>query len=96
VVIETLSFRLVAGADEAAFLDADRYVQTELVPNHPGFLRRTTARSSDGEWLVVVLWRTAADAAASMSMSEVHAPHTAFMALVDPATVRRKQYTTLD
>ena len=64
--------------------------------NRPRSEEADGARSSDGEWLVIVLWRTAADAAASMARSEVHAAHAAFMALLDPATVRRKQYTTLD
>jgi len=43
-VVETTSFRLALGANEDAFLALDRRVQTEVIPNHPGFIRRTTAR----------------------------------------------------
>ena len=95
-MIDTLEFRLVAGADDVGFLDADRRVQTEVIPNHPGFLRRTTARAQDGGWLVIVLWQSEADASAFIETAEGHAAHRAFMELVDPATVRRKRYTTLD
>jgi hypothetical protein len=89
VLIENLTFRLASGVDEADFLEADRKVQTELVPNLTGFIRRTTARGSDGEWLVVTLWASAAEADAAP-------PATDFMALVDPASVSVQRYSTLD
>jgi hypothetical protein len=62
MVVDVVTFTLAEGVDEAAFLAADRRVQTELVPNQPGFLRRTTARR-DGRWLVVTLWWSEAHAA---------------------------------
>ena len=37
-------------------LAADKAVQTEAFPNTTGYMRRTTARADDDEWLVVVLW----------------------------------------
>ncbi|MBV9253757.1 MAG: hypothetical protein JO054_05975, partial [Actinobacteria bacterium] len=46
MVIETLTGRLADGVDEEAFLEADRRFQTEFVPNHTGFVRRTTARGA--------------------------------------------------
>ena len=52
MIIEHRTFRLAAGSDEAAFLAADRRVQTEVVPFQHGFIRRTTARNDDGRWLV--------------------------------------------
>ena len=80
MLIENLTFRLASGVDEDDFLEADRKVQTELVPNLPGFVRRTTARGEDGGWLVVTLWGSADDANAAPAASE-------FMALLDPASV---------
>ena len=96
MLIETATFRLTADTDESAFLDADRRVQTEFLPNHPGFLRRTTARGHDGEWLVVVLWNSENDAASYMSGSENHPATRAFTALLDGSTLRTKRYETLD
>ena len=96
MLIETTTFKLIAGADEAAFLDADRRVQAEVAANHPGFLRRTTARGPDGEWLVVVLWRSADDADASSRAGADHQAMKQFAALVDPVTVQSARYTTLD
>jgi heme-degrading monooxygenase HmoA len=96
MLIETVTFRLAADTDESAFLNADKRVQTEFLPNQRGFLRRTTARGHDGEWLVVVLWDSKNDADACMSRSDGNPATTAFNALVDGSTLRTNQYETLD
>lgn len=95
-VVETLTFRLAADTDEAEFLDADRRVQTEFVPNLTGFMRRTTARGRDGEWLVVVLWGSESDAEAASELARDNSATNAFDALLDASTVEMKRYSTLD
>jgi hypothetical protein len=90
VVIETLTFRTAPGTDDADFLAADRRVQTEVMYHQPGFLRRTTARNADGDWLVIMLWQDAASADAAALLDA------AVTGLADPATVDRRRYTTLD
>lgn len=95
-IIENVTFRLAAGADEADFLAADRAVQEDLVPNRPGFLRRTTARGADGEWLVVTLWRSEQDAEATLQEIHDDPVHLRFMALVDQPSLTTRRYTTLD
>ena len=85
--METHTFRLADGVDEAAFLAADRSVQETYNAYRNGFVRRTTARGSDGEWMVVTLWATAADAEASASLPE-------FDELITGSDVRR--YESLD
>ena len=62
-IVEVTTFRLAEGVTDESFLALDRRVQTELVPNQPGFLRRTTARHGE-DWLVVTLW-SSEDAAAA-------------------------------
>jgi len=96
LIIETLTFRLTAGADEAAFLRADRRVQTEFIPNQPGFSRRTTARSPKGEWIIVVLWSTEGDAEAAAGLFEDHPATQGFASMLDGATARRERYSTLE
>ena len=93
-VVETATFRLKAGVDEDAFLASDRRVQTELVPNQPGFVRRTTARR-DGEWVVVTLWASQRDAAAFEEVARGHPVQAAFDEQLErPSVVHR--YDTLD
>ena len=95
-LIETTTFRLRADVEEAAFLEADRRVQTECVPTHPGFLRRTTARGDHGEWVVVTLWASPADADASAGLLADDDVMVGFLELLEPGSSTTGRYTTLD
>ena len=95
-VIETATFRLAADTDVAAFLDADRRVQTEFLYRQRGLVRRTTARDRDGEWIVIVLWRSESDADAAAKQSVRDRATSEFLALLDETTVRTRRYSTLD
>src|SRR3954454_10021737 len=95
-VVEIVTFKLAGGTDEAAFLEADRRVQTEFIPRHRGLMRRTTARGADGEGACIVLWGSAADADASAGLAKDHPVTKAFDALLDRSTVQRRRYETLD
>ena len=94
-VIEIMRFRLVAGCDEAAFLAADRRLQEEFAYQQPGLLRRTTARGEDGGWIVIDVWRSAADADACDARWDDDPVPRAFMALLDPASVSTRRYHEL-
>ena len=87
MLLETTTFRLAAGVGEAAFLAADEELQAELSPKR-GFVRRTTARGEAGEWLVLAMWWSAEVADA--------APAPVPLDLVDPASVQRARFESLD
>jgi hypothetical protein len=95
-MIEILRFRLVPGADEEAFAAADSRVQSDFAYGRPGLLRRTTARGADGAWIVIDLWRSAADADATEARWGRDPVTAAFMSFVDAATVETERYDTLD
>ena len=95
-VIETTTFRLAPTTERSAFLAADRQVQTEFAYQQPGLLRRTTAQGDGGEWIVVDVWRSAADADACAARWDEDPCASAFMALVDEGTVSTRRYATLD
>lgn len=95
-VIEIMKFRLAPGGDEAEFLAADRRVQEEFAYQQAGLLRRTTARGEDGGWIVIDVWRSAADAHACASRWDRDPVAQAFMALLDGSSVSVQRYMTLD
>jgi hypothetical protein len=85
--IELVTFRLVPGADRAAFLAAARGTEA-TVRRQPGFLARQLAEGEDGTWADIVTWATpgAAQAAAQAVMADpALAP---FAALIDMASLR--------
>ena len=95
-MIEIMRLRLPPGAAEEAFLAADRRVQTEFAYRQPGMLRRTTARGDDGSWIVIDLWRSAADADACDARWEHDPVAQEFMALLDRSSASTERYEELD
>jgi hypothetical protein len=95
-VVEVTTFRLRPGGEDAEFLELDRRVQTEFIPNHPGFLRRTTARAADGTWAVITLWAGEEEAERSAVLAVDDPVMGAFMASVEPTSLRSDRYHTLD
>lgn len=52
-------FRLKPGADEDAFLETDARLQRDFKLKQPGMLECLTARTMNGEWLVLHTWTVA-------------------------------------
>lgn len=96
MAIEIATFRLRDDAEESVFLAADERVQKEFFYGRPGIMRRTTARSSDGQWLVVTLWGSEEEAAAAAEAAPSDPVHTAFMEHVDPESFTAKRFVSLD
>ena len=91
-MIKILRLELVPGADEAAFLEADKQVQAEYSYQQPGLLRRTTARGDDGRWVVIGLWRSAEAAAAADEAWGQDPVTAAYMRFVAPDSVTVEGY----
>lgn len=96
MIIEISTFKLSPGADEAAFLEADKKVQTDFAYRQPGMLRRTTAKGSDRTWVVVDLWRSQADADRCDGLWGQDPLTDEFRGFVDPNSVRNERFETLD
>jgi heme-degrading monooxygenase HmoA len=94
-VVEITTFRLAEGVAVEAFLALDRRIQTELVPNQPGFLRRTTARHVD-EWLVLTLWASDDAAAAYQRVAEGDPLQVELVRATEAGTLHLTRYETLD
>jgi hypothetical protein len=94
-VIEVMRFRLGQGTSEEEFAAADRRLQEEFAAQQPGLLRRTTARGEDGGWIVIDLWRSAADADACDRRWDEDRAAQAFMALLDRSSVSTERYHEL-
>lgn len=91
-----MKFRLPPGGDEAAFLAADRRLQEEFIYQQSGLLRRTMARGEDGGWIVIVHWRSSADADACETEAERDELPRSFWAMLDSSSVSVERYQELD
>ena len=88
-MIENQTFRLAAGVDAATFVAEDARVQQEIAYQQAGIVRRTTAVSDDGEWLITTLWASAAHADAATAVLDALAAH------IDASTLRTARYDEL-
>ena len=95
MVLEITTFHLLADVDDETFLTADKAVQTEVFPNSSGYLRRTTAKADDGEWLVVVLWATDTDIDEFNARIVSDPVQLAFDELINRSTIRTKRYADI-
>lgn len=91
-VIEVVTFKLLSGVTAAQFRLVDQEVEAQHVSRQPGFVSRESAAGEHGEWLVIVHWRSAADADASMGSFEKASAAARFMSCVDASTMLMKRY----
>jgi len=91
-----MRFRLADGVEESAFLAADKELQEEFAYRQPGLLRRTTAKGDDGRWIVIDLWRSAADADACEARWDADPVAERFMRLVEPSSLDTERYIERD
>ena len=91
-VVEVVTFKLKAGVAAAEFAPIDEAVGREHVAKQPGFVSRESAHGADGEWLVIVHWRSAKDADASMASFEKAPAATQFMSRIEASTMSMKRY----
>ena len=95
-MIEIMRFRLAASVPEEDFLMADRAVQEDFAYHQPGLMRRTTARDGDGNWIVIDVWRSEADADECAARWDDDPIVQRFMSLVDGSTTTSERYMQLD
>lgn len=91
-VIEVATFRLQSGVTPAAFLPLDRAVEAEHVAQQPGFLSRESGSGEDGTWVVIVHWRSLADADASMATFMEASATAPFLAKIELDTMVMQRY----
>ena len=93
--MELSTFRPRAGATEDELRAAEARVYEDFAMHQQGMIRRTTARSDDGEWLVVQLWYDAASADAAAAAAGSHPAPAALHALAEPTSLALRRYEDL-
>ena len=98
MVVEVTTFRVSAGTDDAALVDADARWQEALMLRASGFVRRTFGRSVDDArgWAAISLWGTLDDAIAAQGLASADAAGQAFYAFAEEGTIEVRRYTALD
>jgi hypothetical protein len=92
-VVEVVTLKLKPGVNYADFAPIDKAVETQHVSKQPGFIARESAAGENGEWLVIIHWRSAKDADASMASFASAPAAQDFMAKIDATSLAMKRYS---
>lgn len=92
MIVELLTFRPRAGVSDEDLLAAESRACQEFTHLQPGIVRRMTAVSADGEWLVLQLWSDEASADAAAAAAGADPAVAALHALADPASFTTRRY----
>ena len=60
-IIELATINLADGKTEADLIDASKVFQSEFLDHQPGFIRRELVRSSEGQYIDIIHWRSQED-----------------------------------
>lgn len=91
-VIEVVTLRLKPSVTPAQFAPIDKAVEEQHVSKQPGFLSRESAPGAGGRWLVIVHWRSIADADASMKSFSTAPAAAQFMEMIVPESMTMTRY----
>lgn len=95
MIVELLTFRPRPGTTDDALRAAEARVYEDFAVHQHGIIRRTTARSVDGEWLVVQLWYDLTSAEAAEQAAASHPATSALHALAEPGSLTTRRYEDL-
>ena len=95
-IIEIVTFKLKPGITAQDFGSLDKEVELQHVARQPGFVSRESAASDDGEWLVIVRWRSVQDAEASMASFSAAPATQEFMSKIQAGSMNMKRYAIID
>jgi hypothetical protein len=90
-VVEVVTAQLRSRVTVAQMEAVDHEIQTDLIAKRPGLLSRESAPRSDHTWLVIVHWRSVADADASMKGFSSAPIAAKFMAMIEPGSLVMKR-----
>ena len=66
-IMEVTTFKINANVNPKDFNLRDASIESDFTVKQPGFLKRQSGLTENGEYVVIVFWESAADADASMS-----------------------------
>lgn len=91
-VIEVVTLKLKDGITATQFLPIDQEIQTKYISKRPGFISRESAPGANHTWLVIVHWRSVADADASMKSFATAPASAQFMSMIAPDSMVMTRY----
>ncbi len=94
--IEIVNFRLADGVTDEEFVAETKSMERNFLGKLHGFLDRDTGRSPTGDWIVVLHWKSAEDAQASMEKFVAAEGTKSFTSKIDMSTFKMTRFEMKD
>ncbi|MGC6429993.1 MAG: hypothetical protein ACON5F_03020 [Jejuia sp.] len=95
-VLEVTTFKLKTTANASLFNKSDAEVESNFTSKQPGFIKRQSAVTENGEYTVLVYWKTTADADASMQKFMGDDSVADYASMIDASTMKMARYNITD
>ena len=92
-IMEVTSFNINSSVNPMDFKTRDLQVQNDFTSKQPGFIKRQSGLNENGEYVVVVFWKSMANANASMSKFMSDASVADYAQMIDGSTMKMDRYT---
>ncbi len=86
-VLEMVQFKLQAGVEREAFVEAAAF-SDQKVRQMPGYRRRELLETGDGQWVDMVWWNTLDHAHAAMEAFNTDPELATFGSMIDPESIQ--------
>lgn len=92
-VLEVTTFQLKSTADSTTFNQLDAEVEGNFTSKQSGYIKRQSAVSEDGEYVVLVYWNSIKDADTSMQKFMKDGSVAEYAAMIDENSMKMARYT---
>ena len=91
-IMEVTTFKINTDASPTTFAERDAKVESNFTSRQPGFITRQSGVDDKGNYVVVVYWRSVADADASMNKFMGDASVVDYAQMIDASTMKMSRY----
>ena len=91
-IMEVTTFNINSTANPMTFAKLDAEVESDFTSKQPGFIKRQSGVDDKGSYVVVVYWKSSADADASMNKFMADASVGDYAKMIDGPTMKMSRY----
>ncbi|WP_236973405.1 nuclear transport factor 2 family protein [Maribacter sp. 6B07] len=95
-VLEVTSFNIKTTVSELEFNKLDAEVEETFTSKQPGFIRRQSGVDEQGRYVVLVYWKSVADAEASMNKFMSDESVASYAGMIDDSSMKMSRFTITD
>ncbi|MDO6473282.1 nuclear transport factor 2 family protein [Maribacter sp. 1_MG-2023] len=95
-VLEVTSFNIKTTASELEFNKLDTEIEESFTSKQPGYIRRQSGVDDQGRYVVLVYWKSLADAKASMDKFMADASVATYANMIEGSTMKMSRFTIND